>query len=153
MKPQITRDPRTARTSAAYWYDEAWKKAGKCVFCDLKDEYIIAERDNVVLTVNLYQYIDGHLMVIPRRHFETLVETAPAEWQAIFYLLNLGMKRLQERLKIEDMYILDRPLSGYKTGKTVTHSHIHIIPYKSELVSWHYQNISIHPEELAKQLR
>jgi len=56
-------------------------------------------------------------------------------------------------LKIEDIYILDRPQSGFKTGKTVAHSHFHIIPYKPELVSWHYQKISIHPEDLAKKLR
>jgi len=149
----MRRDLRTARTSADYWYEEAWKHAGKCVFCDLKQKYIIAEKDNVVLTVNLYQYIDGHLMVIPRRHFESLDETNPAEWKAIFHLLNLGVKKLRDKLKIEDIYILDRPLSGFKTGKTVAHSHFHIIPYQPELVSWHYQKISFHPEELAEKLR
>ena len=99
------------------------------------------------MTVNLYQYLDGHLMVIPRRHIESLAETNQKEWQAIFYLLNLGVKKLQDKLKINDIYILDRPLSGFfKTGKTVAHSHFHIIPYKPELVSWHYQKVSIHPK-------
>lgn len=153
MKQIISKDPRTARVSADYWYEEAWKNAGKCVFCDLKDKYIIAEKDNVVLAVNLYQYIDGHLMVIPRRHIESLEETNQTEWQAIFYLLNLGVKKLREKLKINDVYILDRPMSGFKTGKTVAHSHFHIIPYKPELVSWHFQEVVIHPEELAKKLR
>lgn len=153
MKSGITKDPRTARTSAEYWYEKAWKEAGKCVFCDLKQKYIVAEKNNVVLAVNLYQYIDGHLMVIPRRHIETLEETNSNEWKAIFYLLNQGVRKLQERLKVEDVYILDRPLPGYRTGKTVTHSHFHIIPYKPELVSWHYQEIKIHPEDLARKLR
>lgn len=149
MKP----DPRTARTSANYWYEKAWKEAGKCVFCDLRDKYIIAEKDSVVLTVNLFQYIDGHLLIIPRRHFESLSETTPQEWRAIFYLANLGIQRLKERLNIDNVLLLDRPTSGYKTGKTVAHSHFHIIPFKSELVNWNYQQIKIHPIELAKKLK
>lgn len=146
-------DFRTARTSANYWYEKAWKEAGKCVFCDLKDKYTIAEKDNVVLTVNLFQYIDGHLLIIPRRHFESLAETKLKEWQAIFYLANLGIERLRKKLGIDNLILLDRPTSGYKTGKTVTHSHFHIIPFKPELVKWNYQPVKIHPIELAKKLR
>jgi ATP adenylyltransferase len=153
MKSGIAKDLRTARTSADYWYEGAWKNADKCVFCDLREKYIIAEKDNVVLAVNLYQYIDGHLMVIPRRHFEDLTETTEKEWQTILYLAKLGIKLLRERLAIEEVWFLDRAPGGFTAGKTVSHAHAHLIPFSPKLFQWKFQQVKMHPEELAKKLR
>lgn len=149
----MKRDPRGARTSADYWYEEAWKKAGKCVFCDLREKYIITEKNGIVLAVNLYQYIDGHLLIIPRRHFEDLTETTDAEWVTILYLAKEGIKRLRERLSIEEVWFLDRAPGGYAAGKTVKHTHVHLIPHSPKLFQWKFQDIKIHPEDLAKKLR
>lgn len=149
----MKKDPRTARTSADYWYEEAWKNAGKCVFCDLKQKYIIAEKNNVVLAVNLYQYIDGHLLIIPRRHFEDLTETTDEEWQTIFYMAKLGIKRLRSRMKIEEVWFLNRAPGGFAAGKTVSHAHAHLIPFSPKLFQWKFQPVKIHPEELTRKLK
>ena len=146
-------DPRTARTSADYWYEEAWKHAGKCVFCDLREKYIIAEENEIVLAANLYQYIDGHLLIIPRRHFEDMLEMTDAEWQTILHLARKGITRLRERMGIEEVWFLDRAPGGFAAGKTVTHAHAHLIPFSPKLFRWKFQNINIHPEDLAKKLR
>lgn len=151
MKPDL----RSARTSASYWYDKAWKKAAAkgCVFCDLKDKYIIAEKDNVVLTVNIFPYIDGHLLIIPRRHFESFEETTPKEWSAIRYLIKLGKKRLEEKMGLKNIWYINRLPAGYLAMKTVAHTHSHLLPFVSELLKWNYQKIKLHPIELAKKLR
>lgn len=152
-KNNKSKDLRTARTSADYWYEEAWKNAGKCVFCDLKDKYIIAEKDGIVLAANLYQYTDGHLLIIPRRHFEDLLETTKEEWKTIFDLAKLGIQRLRDRMKIEEVWFLDRAPGGFAAGKTVSHAHAHLIPFNPKLFQWKFQEVSIHPEDLAKKLR
>lgn len=149
----MRKDPRLARTSADYWYDEAWKKAGKCVFCDLRKKYIIAEENGIVLAANLYQYIDGHLLIIPRRHFEDLLETTEMEWKTILHLAKLGIKRLRERMGIEEVWFLDRAPGGFAAGKTVKHAHAHLIPHSPKLFQWKFQPVKIHPEELARKLR
>lgn len=152
-KLKMKRDLRTARTSADYWYDEAWKEAGKCVFCDLREKYIIAEENNIVLAVNLYQYIDGHLLIIPRRHFEDLLETTEIEWKTILHLAKVGIERLRERMNIEEVWFLDRAPGGFAAGKTVKHVHAHLIPYNPKLFQWKFQEVSIHPQKLAGLLR
>jgi len=50
------------------WYDRVVSSLDKCVFCDLKSKYIIAEEGGMVLSVNLFPYLDGHLLIIPRGH-------------------------------------------------------------------------------------
>jgi len=150
---RVKRDPRKARTSADYWYEEAWKNAGKCVFCDLREKYIIAEENGIILAANLYQYIDGHLLIIPRRHFEDFLETTTREWDAIFHLAKLGIERLRERMGIEEVWFLDRAPGGFAAGKTVSHAHAHLIPFSSKLFQWKFQTVKIHPEDLAKKLR
>lgn len=149
----MSRDPRTARTSADYWYEGAWKNAGKCVFCDLRDKYIIAEKDGVVLAANLYQYIDGHLLLIPRRHFEDLLETTEKEWNAMLFLAKEGIQRLREKLSIEEVWFVDRAPGGFAAGKTVAHAHAHLIPFSSKLMRWKFQEVTIHPQKLAELLR
>ncbi len=149
----MKQDPRTARTSADYWYEEAWKEAGKCVFCDLRDKYIIAEKNKIILAVNLYQYIDGHLLIIPRRHFEDFLETTADEWETMLHLAKLGIERLRARIGIEEVLFLDRAPGGFAAGKTVKHAHAHLIPFSKELFKWKSQEVSIHPEVLAKKLR
>ena len=139
--------------SANYWYDEAWKKSGKCVFCDLREKYIIAEQNGIVLAVNLYQYIDGHLLIIPRRHFEDMLETTDREWKTILSLAKEGIKRLRERLSIEEVWFMDRAPGGFAAGKTVAHAHAHLIPFSPKLMQWKFQEVNIHPEDLAKKLR
>jgi len=152
-KNNKSKDPRTARTSADYWYEEAWKEAGKCVFCDLKDKYIIAEKDGMVLAANLYQYIDGHLLIIPRRHFEDLLDMTDKEWRTMFSLAKEGIQKLRDRMKIEEVLFLDRAPGGFAAGKTVSHAHAHLIPFSPKLFQWKFQDVKIHPEELAKKLR
>lgn len=149
----MARDPRTARTSADYWYQKAWKQAGKCVFCDLKDRYLIAETDGVVLAANLYQYTDGHLLIIPRRHFEDITDTTQKEWIAMLKLAQLGISRLRDRLGIKEVIFLDRVPGGFTAGKTVAHAHAHLIPFSPELFQWQFQPVTIHPEQLASKLR
>jgi diadenosine tetraphosphate (Ap4A) HIT family hydrolase len=153
MRSKTIHDPRSARTSADYWYEEAWKKAGKCVFCDLREKYIITEKNGIVLVANLYQYIDGHLLIIPRRHFEDLLETTDSEWKKILHLAKVGIERLRERMGIEELWFLDRAPGGFAAGKTVKHAHAHLIPYSQKLFQWKFQDIKMHPVELAKKLR
>ena len=126
-------------------------KKKQCVFCDLKEKYIIAERGGVVLTVALFPYIDGHLLIIPRRHCQSLTELKVREWQAVKYLTQLGLKLLKKELGQENVWFLER--EGSRAGKTVSHLHFHLIPFVPELVNWHYQRITLAPQKLAEKLR
>lgn len=139
----------SARTKGKY--DEFAKNVGKCVFCDLKEKYVVAEDSGLVLTINLFPYIDGHLLVIPKRHIENYLDLSENEIMAYHRLAKKGLKLLREALNIDSVWFLLR--EGEQTGKTVKHLHWQIMPFIKGLVTWHYQEAKLAPEELARLLR
>jgi len=134
-------------------YAKVWQSTGKCVFCDLKDKYIIMEKDGVVLTVNIFPYINGHLLIIPRRHFEDFDEATQKEWSAVKKLSEIGKYLLQNSLKVQSVWFLHRMGKGFKAQKTVAHAHAHLIPFDEKLFKWEFQEITTAPIYLASKLR
>ncbi len=73
---------RQARANGTYDQLAALASESKCVFCDLREKFIISEDSGVVLTVNLAPYTDGHTLIIPRRHIERVDEMTDEEYLA-----------------------------------------------------------------------
>lgn len=140
------------------WYDTVTRNLTKCPFCDLKKKYIITEKEGMILTVNLFPYIDGHLMVIPRRHVELFDDLNKTEWEAGHYLINLGMKLIKKQANIDNVNVLYR--EGKRAGASLKHFHIHILPitdkfmkYEKQKFTWTFQDIKHAPLEQAEMLR
>jgi rfaE bifunctional protein nucleotidyltransferase chain/domain len=131
---------------------ESVAQTGKCVFCDLKKKYLIKEEDGIVLTVALYPYIDGHLLIIPRRHFSSIKELKPEEWQTIMNLFKEGARVLKEKLGVENVWFLIREGQGIKAGKTVEHLHFHLMPYDLGVIKMGEAKLTITPLEMAQKL-
>lgn len=139
---------KNARSGAQYWYEEIWQNVGKCVFCDLKEKYIIHEKDGVVLTTNLFPYIDGQMMIIPRRHVNSAKELTKDEWETIRIYSYIGKKIMRKAHKYKNMWHLLRE-GGPTAQKTVTdHLHVQLIPFdKSDLAKWNYRKLKYSPIE------
>lgn len=140
---------KSARTTGQYAKVLADLK--KCVFCDLRAKYIIAEEKGVVLSVNLFPYTDSQLIIIPRRHLSHFQEINTQEWAAIKKLTTLAYKLLKDVYKLADCWIIYR--EGDVSGKTVQHLHFNIIPYNKALHTWNYQKITKEPIKVADKLR
>ena len=146
-----------ARTSGKY--DEVMASLTKCPLCDLKNKYILLEMEKIVLTMNLFPYIDGHLMIIPRRHMEKISEMKAKEWGVVKKLLDKGVKIIKAEFGIEAVNFLYR--EGSKSGASLGHLHFHLIPtppgfvttYNGQGISWNYQNLKYTPLEMAERLR
>ena len=134
-------------------YSDIWQGIEKCVFCDLKDKYIIKKGKRAALTVNLFPYYDGHLMVIPYRHFEKFNEISHDEWSEILDLSKLGIKLMNRILKIDNVWVLFRASHGFNGGKSVSHAHLHLVPYYKNKVKWEYGELTMSPLEAARRLR
>lgn len=143
---------KEARAGAKYWYEEIWQNVGKCVFCDLKEKYIIHEKGGIVLTTNLFPYIDGQLMIIPRRHVNSLKELSQNEWESMRMYGYLAKKLFREVHKLKDMWFLLRE-GGPTAQKTVTdHLHVQLVPFdKADLVKWNYRKLKNTPIENAEK--
>jgi len=147
---------KNARVSE--WYDRVVSDLDKCPFCDLKDKYIIVEKDGMVLTVNLFAYIDGHMLIVPLRHIENFDDISKKEWAGMQYLAGVGIKLVKEELGIDNTNVLYR--EGGKSGTSLKHLHWHILPITPEFMqyhkthfTWEYQKLNFSPLEMAERLR
>ncbi len=143
---------RDARTGG--YYDKIWQSVGKCVFCDLREKYIVLEENGMVLTVALYAYIDGNVMIIPRRHVKSVKELTPEEWQTARKFMYIAKKIIRKVYGIKGVQYLIRD-GGIEAQSTVSdHLHIHVIPFDApDLSVWNYRTLKHTPYENAEMFR
>lgn len=144
---------KTARTSGAY--DTIWQTVGRCVFCDHdthQPQHEIYEENDVYMTVPAYAYIDGHLLVIPRRHVRSVKELTPLEWETMRKMFYLAKKMIRETHGIKGMQIVQK--DGREAQSTVEHLHFHCVPFDApDLSVWHHRQLESTPYENAEKYR
>lgn len=130
-------------------YNDIWQSVGHCAFCNLKDKYVVYEENGVVLTVVLFAYIDGHLMIIPRRHVRSVKELTPGEWETMRKFMYIAKKMIREVHGIKGMQIVQK--DGSSAQSTVEHLHFHCIPFDApDLAVWNYRKLKNTPIENTK---
>ena len=108
----------------------------------------ILEENGVVLTVALYAYIDGHMMIIPRRHVRSVKELTPEEWETMRKFMYLAKKMIRKTHGIKGMQIVQK--DGADAQSTVEHIHFHCIPFDApDLNVWNYRKLANTPKENA----
>ncbi len=134
---------RNARFSEAY--DGIWQSVGKCVFCDLNDKYVFFEENGIVMTISLYAYIDGHLMIVPRRHVRYAKDLTPLEWATIRKFTYIAKKIIKDVHGLSGMQFIQK--EGSQAQSTVTdHIHFHCVPFDApDLLTWNYRELKNTP--------
>lgn len=144
---------RTARTTGAY--DKIWQTVGRCVFCDHdkgEAHHEIYEENGVYMTVPAYAYVDGHLLVIPRRHVHSVKELTAEEWETMRKMFYLAKKMIREVHGIKGMQIVQK--DGREAQSTVEHLHFHCIPFDApDLSVWNHRELANTPYENAEKYR
>ena len=106
-------------------YKDFLKDVQGCPFCGIENRRAIKENDTAYLTYALAPYHPDHLLICPKEHSEHLLELTPEEIKDIDSLQKETLAAL-EKLGYQDITIMVR--EGKKSGKTIRHSHYHIIP-------------------------
>lgn len=133
-------------------YNDIWQSVGKCVFCDLNDKYVFYEENGVVMTIALYAYIDGHMMIIPRRHVRSVKELTPEEWETMRKFMYIAKKLIRDVHGIKGMQIIQK--DGAEAQSTVEHIHFHCIPFDDPNLSiWNYRQLEHTPLENANEYK
>lgn len=148
-KQELYRDARTTGK-----YDEIWQSVGKCVFCDLNDKYVFFEENGVVMTVALFAYIDGHCMIIPRRHVRSAKDLSQVEWDTMRKFTYIAKKLIRDVHDIKGVQYVLRD-GGIVAQSTVSdHLHMHCLPFDSpDLSVWNYRRLKNTPLENANAYR
>lgn len=106
--------------------------ADDCIFCKIVNKEvpadIVYEDDNFIGFLDANPIIEGHTLVIPKKHFKTLLDMPSS----------LGNEMLEAIKKVTLKLIKDGKAEGFNvlmnnfeiSGQVVPHAHIHIFPRK-----------------------
>lgn len=119
-------------------YVKGEKPDAGCVLCAIRDgdkkagSLEVARRDGFIVSVNLYPYNPGHVMIFPERHVENLSDLSDAEALALHRLAADTIRFLSEEFRPDGFN------AGYNIGRgsgaSVSHLHMHIVPrYDNEV--------------------
>jgi len=103
---------------------------GHCIFCDLMRgaaEVSICHEDAMAIAFMDIQPVNpGHVLVVPREHFETLQDIPSAVGAHLYQVAVRLIPIIQKASGAQDMNIVVN--SGQAAGQNVMHYHIHLIP-------------------------
>src|SRR4051812_812460 len=101
-----------------------------CSFCqDLEGSRecaFVAENDHSVAEIDERQYERGAMLVIPRRHRESILDIGHDEIQAVYSLVRVVGKAAASALGAVGMNVFQN--NGAKAGQHEPHFHVHVVP-------------------------
>ena len=118
-----------------------------CIFCRLANGDIptnaLYEDDIVKAIFDLSPASMGHIIILPKEHFDNLYSIDEETAAHVFKVATRLAKAIKEALNCDGMNVLQN--NGEIAGQTVFHFHMHIIPrYLGDNVkfSWNQGKIS-----------
>ena len=119
-------------------YARGKRPAVDCILCAVTandpkvDNLVVYRHRGWYVTLNLYPYNPGHLMVVPRAHHTDIRQLNEAEVLELHHLQNLCLRVLDETYRPGGYNI------GYNIGPTsgasIHHLHLQIVPrYRNEV--------------------
>ena len=101
-----------------------------CIFCAIVAGTAPSERvyenDRVIVFMDIQPVGDGHLLIVPKRHFESLFEADEESLLAVMSLSRRVAHALKRALAPDGIGV--HQLNGAAAGQTVFHYHMHLIP-------------------------
>ena len=97
-----------------------------CIFCDLDDKDIVIENDLIRAIYDRYPVNEGHMLIIPERHFSSFFSATEEEVAAIYEIMHQVKDHLDEKYQ-PDGYNVGINI-GRAAGQTIMHLHVHVIP-------------------------
>ena len=104
-----------------------------CVFCKIVSGEIpsmkVYEDDLTMAFMDVAKDVDGHIVVIPRKHCKNILDADEETIVAVAQTVKRVSNHLTERCGYDGVNLLNA--SDESAGQSVPHLHIHIIPRKT----------------------
>ena len=101
-----------------------------CVFCAIAageiPSFKVYEDELVLAYLDINPFAKGHTLVIPKAHFEGLLDADDATLAAVLVRVKKVAAQLKAKLGCDGFNILQN--NGEAAGQTVKHLHFHIVP-------------------------
>jgi histidine triad (HIT) family protein len=123
-----------------------------CIFCKIIKGEISAEKfyedDDVIAFLDINPNIQGHALIVPKKHFPNLLKTPDSELAKMISKAKYLGAKIIKALEAQGFNLGVN--TGEAAGQVIQHVHFHIIPrYPGDgLVHWQAKKTS--PKELKK---
>ncbi|AWS43626.1 HIT family protein [Streptosporangium sp. 'caverna'] len=101
-----------------------------CVFCAIvqgrQPAAIVFEDDLTLAFLDITAVMDGHTLVIPKRHATDLWQITPEDAAAVINTVHGMARRIREVLKPEGLTLFQA--NGEAGWQDVFHLHVHLVP-------------------------
>ena len=103
-----------------------------CIFCKIASGEVqslkVYENDKTLAYMDIAKDVDGHILVIPRKHCKNILDCDPETLSAVMQAAKTVSEHLTAHCGYEGVNLLNA--SDESAGQSVPHFHIHIIPRK-----------------------
>lgn len=147
-KKSISSKRGAARTKQTHFFSPT------CPFCNNSDTVIASNRYAYAIH-DKYPHAEGHLLVIPKRHFTSIMEMDEKALHGTIMLVKEMEMRLAERLHVEGLTIRQNWAPFLKESNLVVrHIHFHIIPRRlNDGLYYKVPRIEVSAERRAKIIK
>jgi histidine triad (HIT) family protein len=101
-----------------------------CIFCSIisgQEPCVQIHRDNGFLVLmDKYPINPGHALVMPTKHYETLLQMPPAEVGKLYSLVPTIARAIISAVKADGFNVGQN--NGIAANQIVPHVHVHIVP-------------------------
>ncbi|MHA1683830.1 MAG: HIT family protein, partial [Promethearchaeota archaeon] len=132
----LFKDNLIARGKAKYVRGE--KPDVECILCAVRDDNPAVEAktlyqdDTILVTLNIYPFNPGHVMIIPCRHVERWRDLSINETQKLIEFTRKSQEILEVKLGAKSFNVGFN--EGPHSGQSIKHFHLHVVPrFKNEL--------------------
>jgi len=103
-----------------------------CIFCNKEDLEIVLENELTFAIFDKFPVNEGHMLIIPKRHFKNFFDATEDEILSIYDLLHKCKDLLQDKYNLHGFNVGINV--GADAGQTIMHLHAHLIPrYKGDV--------------------
>jgi len=103
-----------------------------CRFCKLiagdVESYVVFEDEVAVVFLDHRPIFPGHCLVVPKDHYETLIDVPPTLLTPIFTIVQLVAQAMEHGLKAEGSLVA----INTRVSQSVPHVHIHVVPRRRQ---------------------
>jgi histidine triad (HIT) family protein len=99
-----------------------------CPFCRIaagaEPGHVVWEDEETIAFLDLRPLFHGHVLLIPRRHLETIEDLESKEVEPLFATARMLAKAVRESMDAKGTFVA----MNNKVSQSVPHLHVHIVP-------------------------
>ncbi|GAA0302690.1 HIT family protein [Halarchaeum salinum] len=127
-----------------------------CVFCEIvageQSAHHLYEDDRTLAFLDTAPATEGHALVVPKTHHETLTDMPGDLASAVFWTAQRVARGVEDAIEPDGVSVVQS--NGAAAGQEIAHAHVHVVPrYEDDDVTLAWPDDAEVDAETARRLR